>query len=249
MFRPKAMPCLMGSIVLSAVFLMEQEVCIGSTPDLSGVWDLTGNIKNTWTCCVGCDPYIDRADVYGIILAYQENTESPAEFTYSSTGTQTWDSGTIIEYDLFGPGTVDEEGNVTISHDRGEPLGGCNSTNPIIYYHGDSDGCTWHFSTSYDVSCVNGCTAVVSSNANLSKQTGVQEGPAGDVTCSDDWDNDCDGLVDGADSDCGYSATANAQASTYGGRSLATSGSFNALALLLVPVGALMALRIWRRKR
>jgi hypothetical protein len=48
--------------------------------------------------------------------------------------------------------------------------------------------------------------------------------------------------------DC-YSAVANAEASTYGGNSRAASGSFNALALLLVPIGAVIFLRIWRRKR
>jgi hypothetical protein len=47
----------------------------------------------------------------------------------------------------------------------------------------------------------------------------------------------------------GYSAVANAEASTYGEQSLSTSGSFNALALFLVPVGAVLALRFWRRRR
>ena len=74
--------------------------------------------------------------------------------------------------------------------------------------------------------------------------------------CEDGVDNDCDGLADciGAgdpDCDCGgvYGAAANAQASTYEGNSLVASGSFNALALLVVPVGAVIALRILRRKR
>jgi hypothetical protein len=73
--------------------------------------------------------------------------------------------------------------------------------------------------------------------------------------CGDGLDNDCDGKTDcvaGAedpDCDCGYSATANAEASTYAGHSLPASGSFNALALLLVPMGAVIAIRILRRKK
>jgi parallel beta-helix repeat protein len=46
-----------------------------------------------------------------------------------------------------------------------------------------------------------------------------------------------------------YSAVANAEASNYGGGSLTASGSFNSLALLLIPVGAVLALKTWRRKR
>jgi len=68
--------------------------------------------------------------------------------------------------------------------------------------------------------------------------------------CTNGFDDDCDGLADGEDDDCGgYSGTANAEASTYGGRSLTASGTFNALALLLIPVGGVIALRIWRRKK
>jgi hypothetical protein len=49
---------------------------------------------------------------------------------------------------------------------------------------------------------------------------------------------------------CGvYCATANAEAATYGSSSVTASGMFNELALLLVPVGAVILLRIWRRKR
>jgi len=51
-------------------------------------------------------------------------------------------------------------------------------------------------------------------------------------------------------SDCGgYSAPANTIAASYGKRSLVGSGTFNALTLLLIPVGAVLALRILRRKR
>ena len=44
----------------------------------------------------------------------------------------------------------------------------------------------------------------------------------------------------------GYSTTANAEAATYGSSSLTGSGTFNSLALLLVPVGAVIFMRIWR---
>jgi len=47
----------------------------------------------------------------------------------------------------------------------------------------------------------------------------------------------------------GYSAVANAEAATYGSSSLTGSGVFNSLALLLVPVGGVILLRILRRKR
>ena len=46
-----------------------------------------------------------------------------------------------------------------------------------------------------------------------------------------------------------YSAVANAEASTYGSHSLTGSGMFNELALILVPIGAVIVLRLRRRKR
>jgi hypothetical protein len=47
----------------------------------------------------------------------------------------------------------------------------------------------------------------------------------------------------------GYSATANAEASVYSLGSVTASGTFNGLTLILIPLGAVIALRIWRRKR
>jgi len=47
----------------------------------------------------------------------------------------------------------------------------------------------------------------------------------------------------------GYSMTANAEASVYGPGSVTASGTFNELTLLLIPIGAVVALRIMRRKR
>jgi len=47
----------------------------------------------------------------------------------------------------------------------------------------------------------------------------------------------------------GYSTAANAEAATYGSSSLTGSGISNSLSLLLVPIGAIIFLRILRRKR
>jgi hypothetical protein len=58
----------------------------------------------------------------------------------------------------------------------------------------------------------------------------------------------------GIDDDCdpatpAYPSPANTIAASYGRTSLIGSGVFNSMALLLVPVGAVMLLRIWRRKK
>ncbi len=69
--------------------------------------------------------------------------------------------------------------------------------------------------------------------------------------CAGGIDEDCDGQIDMADSDCtparGWAA--NTVASAYGGSSLAASGVVNHLALLLFPVGAVVLLRTLRRKK
>jgi formylglycine-generating enzyme required for sulfatase activity len=67
------------------------------------------------------------------------------------------------------------------------------------------------------------------------------------VVNPDQTDSDSDGIGDACESQ--YSAVANAEASAYGGRSLVASGSFNALALFMVPAIAVILLRIRRRKR
>jgi hypothetical protein len=57
------------------------------------------------------------------------------------------------------------------------------------------------------------------------------------------------GYVFRANSASNYSAVANAEASVYGDKSLVASRSMNALALLAVPIGAVIVLRLWCRKR
>jgi len=64
--------------------------------------------------------------------------------------------------------------------------------------------------------------------------------------CGNGIDDNCNGQVDEG---CGYSAIANAQASIYGSRSVAGSGAFNEVILLMIPIGAAIFLRILRRKK
>ena len=70
--------------------------------------------------------------------------------------------------------------------------------------------------------------------------------PGAEEVCGNLLDDDCDGQIDEG---CGYSAVANAQASVYGTGSVAGSGLANELSLLVVPFGAVIVLRILRRKR
>jgi len=69
--------------------------------------------------------------------------------------------------------------------------------------------------------------------------------------CDNATDDDCDGLIDAGDPDCSppYLAAANAEASTFGDDSFTGSGIFNALTFLLIPMGAVILLRVIRRKK
>jgi len=110
-------------------------------------------------------------------------------------------------------------------------------------YHYPSPYCT---DSDYDDYAIEGdiCGDLDCDDSNPSVHPGMTE------DCTNGIDEDCDGLIDDADSDCGgYFAPANAEASMHGGRSITTSGSLNALALLLVPVGVVALLRIWRRNQ
>ena len=79
--------------------------------------------------------------------------------------------------------------------------------------------------------------------------------PALPEVCGNGVDDDCDGYLDCNDSDCSADPGcapvwgANAQAASYGSTSLTGSGAFNALTLLLVPIGALIFLRVLLRKK
>jgi len=75
--------------------------------------------------------------------------------------------------------------------------------------------------------------------------------PAAAEVCANGMDDDCDGLADGDDPDCGggYSAVANAQAAGFGPSSLLGSGALNGLALLVAPLGAVALLRFARRRK
>ena len=77
----------------------------------------------------------------------------------------------------------------------------------------------------------------------------LSEGSLGDPSCSDGRDNDCDGSADSADCDCSYTGCANAEAATYGSGSVTGSGVSNELILLLIPVGAVLLLKILSRRR
>jgi len=74
--------------------------------------------------------------------------------------------------------------------------------------------------------------------------------PGESENCSNGIDDDCDGDIDNADSECpnGYSSAANAEASLHGTNSLKGSGAFNELALIFMPIAAILFLRILRRK-
>jgi len=59
-------------------------------------------------------------------------------------------------------------------------------------------------------------------------------------------DQDGDGIGDACESQ--YSAVTNAEAAAYGSSSLVGSGATNSLALLFVPIGTVMVLRLWPRR-
>jgi hypothetical protein len=97
----------------------------------------------------------------------------------------------------------------------------------LLYFHGSSgDGTVW-----LDEIKVTACTDT---------EVGF---------CNNGVDDDCDGPIDYEDQpDCTWDLSA-AQSSTVDPGSLTNSKAFNRLAFLLIPVGALVVLRIWHRKR
>jgi hypothetical protein len=77
----------------------------------------------------------------------------------------------------------------------------------------------------------------------------IQQGVA--ENCSGGIDEDCDGLIDDADPDCGGGTCAgSAEASTYEASPVYGASELGRnLAWLLLPVGMIIGLGIWRRKR
>ena len=66
---------------------------------------------------------------------------------------------------------------------------------------------------------------------------GATEDPPGDPTCSDAFDNDCDGSADGATPPCGVVG------SGFGSERCRGSNPMNAMIMLLLPMGIVSLLR------
>jgi len=75
------------------------------------------------------------------------------------------------------------------------------------------------------------------------------EGAPGDPACTDGRDNDCDGLIDSADSDCVADYPPSSHAAVYGAESVVGSGMLNQIVLILAPIGAFFFLRGLRKKK
>ena len=71
----------------------------------------------------------------------------------------------------------------------------------------------------------------------------------GAPTCSDNFDNDCDGVKDAADPDCRQWCPTAAAASTIGTANSSTSKPMNFFAILLVPAAAVLISKGLRRRR
>jgi hypothetical protein len=113
----------------------------------------------------------------------------------------------------------------------------------------DSDGYYWQTGCGTPSDCNDTDENIYPTNSNSYCDCEAPYPQGTTEICTGDVDEDCDGWVDNEDSECqGYSSTANAEASTYGTESLTRSGAFNELALLLIPAGAVLFLRILRRK-
>ena len=72
---------------------------------------------------------------------------------------------------------------------------------------------------------------------------------AAEICNEEGIDEDCDGLADAADPDCGYSGTANTVATHHGAGSLTGSGLANGLALILAPLAVILAWKGRGRRR
>jgi hypothetical protein len=115
--------------------------------------------------------------------------------------------------------------------------------------YSDLDNITWDVNMVLDIPGL----GLADSESSLAAVLGDPTMPE---DCRNGVDDDCDGYLDCDDSDCSadpacesYSGAANAEAASYGSSSLTGSGTVNALTLLLVPIGAVILLRVLRRKK
>jgi hypothetical protein len=114
--------------------------------------------------------------------------------------------------------------------------------------YSDLDNITWDVNMVLEIPGL----GLADSESSLAATLGDPQLPE---NCRNGVDDDCDGYLDCDDSDCssdyrcGYHGVANAEAASHGSSSLTGSGTFNALTLLLVPIGAVILLRVLRRKK
>ena len=147
----------------------------------------------------------------------------------------------------------------------------CNDSNPNVNpgaaekCNGIDDNCDGNTDEGFNVgmTCTDGlgicetsgtyvCTGDgLGTECNAVPGTPQVEGPAEDPTCDDELDNDCDGDADGADPDCTAGGCARSVAASTVDTSLVHGSSDLAkhLAYILLPIGAVIGLGIWRRKR
>jgi hypothetical protein len=157
----------------------------------------------------------------------------------------------------------------------------CDDTNPctdddciegFCAYTNNDDPCDDGNVCTADDVCVDGGCAGVAFDLDMDQDTHVAEicggddcddsdpnsypgnieGPAGDPTCADGADNDCNGYIDSIDVGCaeaGWDLGEEADAAVYESSSREGSSISNLLCSLLLPIGAVIFLRRAFRKR
>jgi hypothetical protein len=112
--------------------------------------------------------------------------------------------------------------------------------------YSDLDNITWDVNMVLDIPGM----GLADSESSLAATLGDPTLPE---NCRNGVDDDCDGYLDCDDSDCSeecaYPGAANTVAASHGSSSVTGSGTANALTLLLVPIGAVILLRVLRRKK